>query len=309
MSSDNNLKNFLLLFFLALCWGPSFLFLKIAVEYVQPFTITMMRVGIGSLLLYTVLKFKKIKFPNLKNVWKKLALIALIQSTIPFTLFAAGEQYVSSSIGAIINGTAPLFTVVIAHFATHDDRMSKSKISGTIIGFFGLFILILPSLFIGKSSAIGILALTIAAIFYSISFVYIRKNIDVNKFPPLTLPTAQLFFSFLYLLPTALIFEQPFSAMQLASTAAIASILSLGILGTGLAFMTYYKLVKSANATYISMVNYMTPVIGVFLGMMILNEELTWNSYLGCTMILSGVMIANGIVKFRKSKTDLGSVA
>lgn len=295
--------NLLLLFLLGAMWGPSFMFIKIAVEHIPPITMTAARLGIGALMLFLILKIKGTKFPKLKPVWKKLAFAGLIQSAIPFTLFAVGEQYVSSSIGAIINGTAPLFTLITAHFFTQNDRLTKAKTTGASIGFIGLFVLIFPSFFIGHSSTIGIIALLIGAICYAVAFVYIKKNIDVASFPALTIPTFQMTVGAIFLFVFAVIFEDP-QVIFVAPLSSLASVCALAFLGTTIAFIIYYKLIQQTNATYVSMVNYITPVFGVVLGMLVLDEKLEWNSYLGCILILCGVMIANGILKFRKSRSN-----
>ncbi len=293
---SSNLKNFLLLLLLASLWGPSFLFIKIAIEFIPPITLTAIRIGIGAALLFTILKFKHRKLPKLKSVWKHFSIAALLQSAVPFTLFAVGEKSIDSSLAAIICGSAPLFTLVLAHFFTKNDRFTKSKLTGSGVGFFGLFILVAPALFGAQATLFGIFAVMIGAMCYAIAFVYVKKFIKMTDFAPLVVPTLQLIFSFLFLLPVALIFEDH-STLKNASPAAIFSTLSLGIFGSALAFVVYYKILAATSATYTSMVNYMVPVVGVVLGMLVLDEQLTWNSYLGCILILVGVMIANGIIK------------
>jgi drug/metabolite transporter (DMT)-like permease len=296
---NSQVKNFLLLLLLSSLWGPSFLFIKVAVEYVEPFTITTFRVGVASLLLYTVLKFKKINLPKFGLIWKHFAVMAIFGSGLPFALFNIGEQYVSSSLAAILNGTVPLFTLIIAHFATKNDRLTKAKFYGAIIGFVGLLILVLPSLIGVKATFFGIIAILAATASYAIGFVYSKKYIIGIK--PLVASTSQLFLATLFLLPLALIFENPSSIIS-APNKAILSILGLSILGTAFAFILFYKIMDLTSATYVSMVNYMVPIFGVILGIVVLGERLSWNSALGCLVILMGVMIANGVftkIKFK----------
>lgn len=299
---NSNLKNFLLLLLLASLWGPSFLFIKIAIEFIPPITLTAIRIGIGAALLFTILKLHHRKLPTLKSVWKHFSVAALLQSAVPFTLFAVGEKSIDSSLAAIICGSAPLFTLVLAHFLTKNDRFTKSKLIGASVGFFGLFILVAPALLGATATIFGIFAVMIGALCYATAFVYVKKFIKIENFAPLVVPTLQLIFSFLFLLPTALIFEDH-STLKDATFAAIFSTLSLGVFGSALAFVVYYKILAATSATYTSMVNYMVPVVGVVLGMLVLDEQLTWNSYLGCILILVGVMIANGIIKLRTRVT------
>lgn len=297
---SSNLKNFCWLVFLASLWGPSFLFIKIAIIYIEPITLTTFRLGLGSALLFAIVKFRKFKFPKFSSAWAHVAIASLFQSAIPFTMFAVGEQSIDSSLAAIICGASPLFTLIIAHFFTRDDRFTKSKLTGSIVGFAGLFILIAPALLGATATAFGVFSVLIGAVCYAIGFVYVKKFINLNKFPSLTAPTLQLFFSFLFLLPLAVIFENPVMSFKHASLPAILSALALAVFGSAIAFTVYYKIIKATSATYTSTVNYIVPVFGMILGIIILDETVDWNSYLGCALILFGVMIANGIIKFSK---------
>ncbi len=297
---NQNIKNFLLLLSLACCWGPSFLFMKVAVEYVPPITITTCRLIVGAILLYTILRFQNVTLQRPKASLKYLFIAGLFQSAVPFTLFAAGEQYVDSSLAAIISGSSPLFTLFLAHFFAENDRITKGKSIGAAIGFLGLLVLVFPSLVAANSNAKfgiwGVMMILAAAMCYSIGFIYTKKHI--RGFKPLVAPTIQFFLGFLFLLPFCLIIERPWT-INYVSTPAILSILSLGVFGTAFAFVIYYKILEVASSTYLSMVNYITPVFGAILGMIILDEKLSWNSYLGCAMILLGVMTANGLIKIK----------
>lgn len=296
----DQIKNSLLFLLLACCWGPSFLFIKVAVEYFPPVMIATLRVAIGALLLYVILKVKRIELPKFGIAWKHFAVMGFFSCALPFSLFAVGEQYIDSSLAAILNGTTPLFTLMIAHFSTENDRLTKSKLIGSVIGFSGLFVLVFPSLFQAKATLFGMVAGIIAAASYGIGFVYTKNNI--SGFKPLVVPTAQLFLAAIFLLPFCVILESPFE-ITLVSVAAIASVIGLAVFGTALAFVIYYKLIDATNATYASGVNYVLPIFGVVLGMLILDERLAWNSYLGSIMILVGVMIINGLLKIKFPKS------
>jgi drug/metabolite transporter (DMT)-like permease len=295
---NENIKNFLLLLLLASLWGPSFLFIKVAVEYIPPITIANLRIGIGAIFLFIILKIQKNRLPKFGIIWKHFAIVALFSSAIPFCLFGIGEQYIDSSLAAILNGTTPLATLLIAHFSTQSDRLTKAKFLGAIIGFSGLFILVLPSLFGASATLFGIFCIIGATTCYGTALVYAKKHI--RGFKPLVVPTAQLLLATLFLLPFSLILEKPLSITYI-SDEAIASIFGLAILGTAFAFVVYYKIIEATSATYASSVTYIIPIFGMILGVLVLNEKLAWNSYLGSAVILSGVMIANGVFKKIKS--------
>lgn len=292
MQNNQKIKNLTLFFLLACCWGPSFLFIKVAVQDIPPFIIANLRIAIGGIMLYIILKIRKIDLPKFGSEWKHFAVMGFFSCALPFALFAIGEQYIDSSLAAILNGTTPLFTLMIAHFFTKNDRLTKMKFLGSVIGFSGLFVLIAPSLIEAKATIVGILAGIIAAASYGIGFVYAKKNI--HGFKPLVVPTMQLFLASLFLLPFSLMIENSFVIKDI-SLPAIASILGLAVFGTALAFVIYYKLIAATSATYVAAVNYVLPIFGVVLGMAILDERLNWNVYLGSFMILIGIMIINGM--------------
>jgi drug/metabolite transporter (DMT)-like permease len=285
------MKNFLLLLLLAACWGPSFLFMKIAVAHIEPISIAAFRVTLAGVLLYFILKAKKINLPTNKKALKDFAFMGFFSCALPFTMFTLGEQYIDSSLASILNGTVPLFTLVIAHFTIESDRLTKAKFFGSVIGFLGLFVLVAPKLFETTATALGILAIITAAASYAIGLIYAKKHI--HNYKPLVVPTAQLLFASLYLLPLAFIFENP-AATTNASLIEIASVIALAVIGTSLAFVIYFKLIVETSATYTSSVTYIVPIFGMILGALILDEKLFWNSYLGTALILTGVMVVNG---------------
>ena len=233
--------------------------------------------------------------PPFGRIWQHFAFAALFQNAIPFVLFGWGEQYIDSALAAILNGTTPFFTLILAHLFISDDRLTPTKAVGTLVGFSGLLLLIAPSLLGGvEATTWGLIAVTMAAACYGIAIVYARRNL--RGLPPLVAPTAQLLLATLFLIPLSLTLEQPFG-LAAPSWPALGSLLALSIFGTGLAFVVYYRIIEQSSATYVSMVTYLVPVFGVILGVLILNEQLGWNAYLGCALILLGVMIVNGVFK------------
>lgn len=172
------LKNFMWLLALAALWGPSFLFIKVAVQEIPPLTMVVGRVGIAALLLLVILRMQGRSLPKFGPVWKHFAVMALVQNALPFTLFNWGEQYIDSALAAILNGTTPLFTILLAHIFVDDDRLTSGKLLGVLVGFGGLIILIMPSLVGGiEATTWGLIAVTIAAVSYGVAMVYSRLNL------------------------------------------------------------------------------------------------------------------------------------
>lgn len=299
------LRNFSWLLLLAALWGPSFLFIKIAVQDIPPFTLVLGRVGIAALLLYLILRLTGRNLPKLGRIWLHFAVVGLFSNALPFTLFSWGEIHIASALAAILNGATPLFTMLLAHAFTADDRLTPVKIVGTTVGFGGLVLLIAPSLWQGVyATAGGLIAVIIATVSYGVAIVYTRQNL--RGLPPLVGPTAQLSMATLYILPLSLWLERPFS-LPAPSWMAWASLLGLAILGTALAFVVYYYVIERTSATYVSMVTYLVPIFGVTLGVAVLDEQPGWPAYIGCMLILVGVMTVNGLFRYRTWRRVAGA--
>jgi len=283
------------LFFLAFLWGPSFVFIKIAVQEIPPLTLVVLRVGFAAVILYTILRLKGLRLPTDKKMWRHFSILGLFAHALPFFLFNWGETHIDSALASILNGTTPLFTMIFAHFWIADERLTPQKIFGALVGFLGLFILTSPSLLHGfESTTLGIIAVAFAAVSYGIAIVYARRNLRGLK--PLVAPTAQLTMATVIMIPVSFLVDKPWQLVA-PSLAATGSVLALAAFGTALAFVIYYFILDHAGATYLSTVTYLVPVFGVALGVSILNEKLSWHAYAGCAAILVGVMIANGVIK------------
>lgn len=286
-------RNFFLLLFLASLWGPSFLFIKVAVAEIPPITLVLARVGIAAVLLYLVLRLQGHNLPGPSRIWGHIAIVALFHNSLPFVLLSWGEQHIDSAIASIVNGTTPIFTILLAHMLTTDDRLTSTKVVGVTLGMLGMVLLVAPSLVGGvEATTLGLLAVIAVSASYGLAMVYSRKHL--RGMEPLVAPTGQFLLATLYLLPLVLLIDRPLT-LSAPSTQAIASLLALAVFGTALAFIVYYRLIESADASYVSMVTYLVPVFGVILGVLILGERLSWNAYVAFAMILIGVMIVNGL--------------
>ncbi len=284
-----------LLWLLASLWGPSFLFIKVAVAEIPPFSLVAFRVGAAAAILYLVLRMQGRRLPGSPTLWRHFTVLGILAHALPFTLFSWGELHIDSALASVLNGTTPLFTLVVAHFFVSDDRLSVAKVIGSVLGFQGLIILISPSFLVGlEATTWGILAVTLASLSYGVAMVYARRN--VRGLQPLVAPTAQLGMAAVFMVPLAIVFEEPFAA-GVPSLQAAGSLLGLTVFGTAAAFIVYYRILEKASATYLSLVTYIVPVFGILLGVFVLNETLAWNVYVGCALIISGVMIVNGTLR------------
>lgn len=278
---------------LALLWGPAFLFTKVAVQDIPPLTLVIVRVGLAAIILYGILRFQGRRLPSLTVIWKHCAVVGLLYNAVPYVLLSWGQQYIDSALAAILIGAIPLFTLVLAYLFTADDHPTPAKMAGVVVGFAGLVVLVGPELSGGvQATTWGLLAAAAAAASYAGAIVYAQKTL--RGLPPLVGPTVQLAAATLFLLPLAVWMEQPYT-LPLPSWSALAALLLLTLLSTVLAFVLYYRAIEIASVTVLSMTSYLIPIVATVLGVIVLSERLNWNAYLGCGLILAGVMVVNSV--------------
>jgi drug/metabolite transporter (DMT)-like permease len=288
-------KNILLLVLLASLWGPSFLFIKIAVQEISPLQLAALRIGLAAVLINVFLLLKgQLLTTNLK-FWKHVAVAGFFAHTVPFILINWGEQYIDSALASILNGLTPLSTIVLANFMISEEKLTKQKLFGVLLGFAGLIILVLPNIISGlEATQAGIFAVTIGAISYGVAMVYSKKHL--KNCPPVHAPSAQLLVASIYLIPISLLFESPTNLLNV-SWEAIGSVLILTVFGTAIAFVLYYKLLEVASASYLSLVTYLMPIYGVLLGVLFMNEIISMEMVAGMALILAGIMVVNYKIK------------
>lgn len=281
--------------------------IKVALQEASPVTITSGRIALAAIILFLIVKGKGRKFPRSGKLWGHLFFMGVVGSSLPFFLFAYGEQHINSALAGIINGLTPIMVAILAHYLIPDERATFSKIVGICLGFVGFLLLLLPTLMDGslEGDTKGIVSVGIAAICYAISIIYARKFLP--PLPSLVAPASQLLTSTLYLLPIALYLEGPHQFFTVSFTS-ISSIAGLGIMGTAGSTILYYRILHRSGANAVSMGVYLVPIFSTILGVLFLNEELVFLSYLAAVMILLGMMIVNGVFNFsrfsiRKDKT------
>ena len=292
------LKTPLWIVLLAFLWAPAFLFMKIAVVEIPPLTLAAGRVMLAAVVLTAVLWQQKLRFPKLGPIWWRFAILGLFLNALPYLLISWGEQYVDSGLASLLIGTDPLFTMLIAHIFIADDRLSPQKAVGALIGFGGLAVLAVPQLTGGISASFGgILAVTAGALSYGIGGVYAKKRQPPTK--TLVTTTAQLWLATLFLLPASLLWERPYT-LPVPSLTALLSVVALAIICTALTHVIFLWLLTFTKVTYLSMIAYLVPIIGLVLGILILGEQPGWYAYTGGALILLGVIIVNSRFAFQR---------
>lgn len=289
------IKTIIWMLILAWLWGPAFLFVDVAVKEIPPLTLVAIRLSLATLILYGILKLQGHTLPRWGQIWKHFTIVGLLYNATPYVLLSWGQQYIDSALAAILIGTSPFFTMLLAHLFTSTDHLTPAKIGGVAVGFTGLAILLGPALQAGVQATLwGLAASLLAAASYGAAIVYAQQTL--RGLPPLVGPTAQLATASIILIPVALLVEQPYH-LPMPSWPAASSLLLLAVLSTALAFVLYYRAMEIANATTLSMIAYMVPIVATLLGVLVLHEQLGWHVYLGCVLIIGGVMAVNGLFR------------
>ncbi|MBA2438783.1 MAG: DMT family transporter [Acidimicrobiia bacterium] len=276
---------------LAGIWGSSFLLIKLALAGLSPAQIVLGRLVLAAGVLLVVVAVRRQPLPRTATVWGQVALMSIVANIVPFYLFAWGEQRISSGMAGVLNGTTPLFTLVIAMIALSDERWSPTRISGLLMGFVGVVLVVAPWNDSGANALSGQLACLGAGACYGVSFVYTRRFLTNRGLPALALSAAQLSMAaVLLLLAAPLVAATP---VQL-SPSVVGSIVALGAIGTGFAYLLFYRLIAEVGAMSASMVTYLIPVVSVILGVVVLSEPLGWNVFVGAGIVIAGVAVAEG---------------
>lgn len=277
------------LLLLGAMWGASYLFIKVGVSEIGPLTFAMLRTLIGSIVLLAIIRLRRLALPRGRSVWRVFLIMGLLGIAIPYAAISWGTQYIASGLSAILTAAMPLFTFPIA-VLWGDEIWSSRRGLGVLIGFGGILVLTWPDLQGGlQATLLGKLAIVLAALSYSVAIVLARHRLADQ--PPLIASLGQVSAGWLLLLPLSLL-ERPWLG-SVPSLPAIGSVLAVGVLGTGFAYVLYYRLIQQLGATAASLVAYILPLFGVFWGWSILGERLSWNAFLALFLILAGMVLVN----------------
>lgn len=277
--------------FLGTIWGSSFLFISVGLETLSPTGIAFWRTFIGALTLLVVLLVLRIKFVRGVRAWLKIWVAGLFMSAIPAVLFGFAQQNVTSALAAIINASTPIFTVLAILIAFREEKPKTSVLVGLGVGLIGVFVVLGIWNGFGENDPLAIAALLLAVSCYGIGGPFIRKYVEPLKLKPEATVFGQVSTSALTLLPFYLFGGLTSGPVTLN---AVAAMLALGILGTGLAYVMFYQLLAEVGSAIGSAVTYMSPIVGVILGLLVLGEQVTWNEPVGALIVLFGAAVAQG---------------
>jgi drug/metabolite transporter (DMT)-like permease len=284
------LRDTLELLLLSAVWGASFLFISLAVESFPPTWVALIRITFGSAFLWTVLLAKHRTLPPRRLIgW--LLLVALFNNAIPFVFFALGERTVPSSIAALINATTPIWALLLS-LSFMKQKSEGRTIPGVLLGFFGVILVVYShgadAAAVGSvhSYALGVLFIALASAGYAVATVLAKAKLA--GLDPIGHATTQLSLAGLMILPVALLGPHP---VHIQTSSILASI-TLGVVGSGVAYLLYYSLLDRISSTRVVSVTYLLPIWGLFWGS-IAHEHIAAPAYIGVVIVILGLYLLN----------------
>jgi len=277
------------LVWLVLCgiWGSTWLFIKLGLEDLPPFTFAAIRFIIAVAIVFSIIRIRGLALPRARSDWILLAVTGILSFGFNYGLVFWGEQYITSGLAALLQATTPAFGLVFAHFNLPGERLSWTRIGGVVLGVCGVAVVFSNQLAVaGRQALAGCVALLLSSIFVAYSNVLVKKH--GKNLNPAIMTAGQMLFGLLLLLAVSITLEGNPLRYHWTPMAVIA-LLYLAVVGSVIAFLLYYWLILNMDVTKSMLIALVTPVVAVILGMIVLNEEFGWRTLAGGAMIILGI--------------------
>jgi drug/metabolite transporter (DMT)-like permease len=290
-----NTREWALLFGLSILWGGTFFFVAIAVKEIPPLTLVVLRVGIGVLALLLTLAVLGIRLPTSRGAWTAFVGMGLLNNAGPFALLNWGQTHVASGVVSILLGTTPFFAALLAHFYTHDEKLTGGRLFGVIAGMIGIGAMVGSSALHALTVDVaGQLAVVLAAIGYAVSSLWGRRFGKLGL-TPVVAATGMMIVSTAVMIPIALLIDRPWT-LPMPGAGVIAAVIGLAIPSTAVAYVIYFRLLRSAGSTNLMLVTFLIPVTAILLGVSFLGERLEPRHVFGMALIALGLAAIDGRV-------------
>lgn len=284
-------RDWLMLLALSAVWGASYFFGKVAVEDIGPLTVVLGRVALAAAILFAVIRVRGIPIPTERADWRGFFVMGLLNSAIPYSLIFWGETRIDSGLAAILTATVPIFTVIVAHVWTVDEKLNPAKAAGIGLGMAGVVIIMGRDLgALGSGGGLAKLAIIGATISYAFSGIYGRR---LKGKTPLMLAWGQMCAATVFLLPLVLLVDRPWRSATWEADAVL-SVIALATLCTALAYMIFFRLLATVGATNTSLVTFLIPISSLILGTLFLDEQLVGVQLMGMLLIVGGMAVIDG---------------
>lgn len=284
-----------LLVALSLLWGGSFFFTSVALTALPPLTVVLLRVGLAALILNLAVRASGARLPRARGILRAFLGMGFLNNAVPFCLIVWGQTHIASGLAAILNAATPLFTVVVAHGLTSDERMSANRLAGVLVGFAGVAVMVGPSALGGVGTELPAqFAVLGAALSYALAGVYGRRFARMGV-PPLVTAAGQVSASTLLLLPAVLLVDRPWN-LAMPGLSVWGAVLGAAALSTALAYVIYFRLLATAGAANLLLVTFLVPISAILLGSIVLGERLATRHDLGMAVIGCALALVDGRV-------------
>lgn len=281
---------------LATFWGSSFLFIKVGVGELHPVYVTLGRVGLGAATLLLVMLPLRDRLPRDPRLWAHLAVLGTVGVAIPFTLFGYGEQRIPSLLAGIWNATTPLVALPVAALVFRTELLTARKVTGVGVGFVGVLVVLGAWQGTGGEASIaGQLMCFAAACCYGVAIPYLKRFVAEAPVSGIGLVAGQMLATTVVMAVAAPLVAGAPPAPTGLSPEVVGSLLALGVVGTGLAFLIHLRNIRLVGASAASLVTYLVPLVAVVVGMLVLGERLTWYQPVGALIVLAGVTVSQGL--------------
>jgi len=278
-------------------WGCSFIFIKGGLEFLTPFGVAFVRCALGAITLYLFAKIKKIDLPRGKKALFHIWIVSLLLNVFPGIFFAFAETKVTSILAGIINAVTPLMTLLAILLVNREERPKSGQIIGLLLGFTGVLIVLGAWKGLGNNPWWAVAILLLAVTCYGFSFPYTRRFVIPLGLRTEAIVAQQLILASFTLLPLYLIDG---IAKDQYRVGPVLSMIALGVFGSGFAYLWNFKVMQIAGSAIASSVTYLTPVVAVIVGIIFLNEGVTWNEPVGALVVLLGAAIAQERIRITR---------
>ena len=284
-------SEWLMLIVLSILWGGSFFLSKVAVAELRPFTLVLGRVAVAAVALNGIVIATGQQMPTSLKAWGPFLVMGLINNLIPFSLIFWGQTQIASGLASVLNATSPLWTVVLAHFLTRDERMTPNKLAGVLFGLLGVVVVIGPDVLGGLGlNVLAQFAVIGAALSYAFAGIYGKRFKDRS---PYVAAAGQVTATTLMMLPIALWVDRPWLS-PVPGAATWGAVLAIGLLSTAVAYGIYFRLLAIAGATNVLLVTLLVPISALLLGALILGERIAPRQWLGMGLVAMGLVTMDG---------------
>lgn len=288
-----SLFDWALLLILSVLWGGSFFFSKVALSQLPPFAVVLARVAIAAIALFIYLRATRQAIPVATGTWAAFFGMGLLNNLLPFSLLFWGQTQIASGLASILNATTPIFSIVVAHFLTADERMTPNKIAGIVLGVMGVVLLMAGNAFSSQALPfLALLACLAAALSYGFAGVFGRRFRRMG-IAPATSAFGQTTATTIMMIPIVLLIDAPWH-LAMPSGQTIAALIGLGLLSTALAYIIFFHILAVGGAINSSLVTLLIPVSAILLGSLFLGEVLAINHFAGMALISLGLLSIDG---------------